>query len=104
MAARPSGKKSNPPKNVLTFHGFGTGSVSVSTTYGPSPPLVARVPRVTIGAIQRDGPPVVKAARSGSFELGLSKAASMEASPDAWLQRTSLKVAGFFKTGNLMRI
>ena len=63
-------KKSKPLKRSQELKGLSSGAVMVSTTYGPSPPLVASLPWVTSGAPQRVGPPWVKAAR---FGMGASR-------------------------------
>src|SRR3954452_2605895 len=64
IAARPSGKKSNPPKNVFAFHGLGKDSERMSDTYGALSAL--RVPLVMTGSFQRGAPPRVSFARSGN--------------------------------------
>src|SRR5688500_3538482 len=59
----PSLKKSNPPTRIQLFHGLSSGSVSVSTTYGPSP--APSLPLVTTVSGQRVGPPRVSNSGSG---------------------------------------
>src|SRR5687767_1389621 len=56
-AARPSEKKSIATKRSHDCHGFFSGAVNVSTTYGPPNP---NRPRVMIASGQSGGPPAQK--------------------------------------------
>src|SRR5688572_32996649 len=53
-AARPSGKKSTPPKRIQAFQGFFSGTVMVSMTYGCVAALTS--PLVMTGSVHRAGP------------------------------------------------
>src|SRR5437879_2002641 len=98
-AARwPSGKKSKAPMRIQEWYGLLSGSVRLSTTYGsvffPSAAGLARRPLVSIAAVQREGPPLVRVERSsgaGEDFASSSKSGFDSAPPEA---RRILKVAG----------
>src|SRR5947208_3388586 len=61
-AARPSEKKSIPPKRSHELYGLSSGAVRVSSTYGPSP--FPSSPLVSIVLVQCAGPPFTSLVRS----------------------------------------
>ena len=57
-AVVPSSKKSNPLQRIQDFHGFSSGTVMVSTTYGPG--TRPSRPRVVTGLFHLAGPPLMR--------------------------------------------